>query len=245
METNWGPSQDSLRSGRIIVPLVMHLMKPASVVDVGCKLGEWLITFRNHGVTEFLGIDRPLRQEALVIPPQAFRTANLAHPFTIPGRFDLAVCLEVAEHLPAAAARPLVRELTAAAPVVLFSAAIPGQGGHGHVNEQPHDYWHRLFAAHDFVTLDCIRPAIWQNPAVAYWYRQNTFLYASRAALQRYPALQAEYGRRAASDMVLIHAEVLRRQRLSVKIARRLPVGLKRALSAVRGTRARHAPVSP
>jgi hypothetical protein len=231
---NWPPSQDSLQSGAVVVPLVMRLIHPSSVVDFGCKLGEWLSLFAAHGVSDMLGLDREHRTSDLVIPSDSFRGVDLTHPFALGRTYDLAICLEVAEHLPRHAALPLVAQLTRSAPVVLFSAAIPGQGGHGHVNEQPHEYWHALFRKAGFETLDCIRPAIWQDAQVAYWYRQNMFLYARPAAIEASPALGAERDRRPATDMRLIHDEVLRNRRLRAKVVRYMPASLTRMLVAGR-----------
>lgn len=59
--------------------------------------------------------------------------------------FDLAYCFEVAEHVPPALAERLMRHLVASAPTVVLTAAQPGQGGTGHVNEQPKAYWIDLF----------------------------------------------------------------------------------------------------
>jgi hypothetical protein len=105
------------------------------------------------------------------------------------GRYDLAVCLEVAEHLPESSAADLVRALTAFAPVVLFSAAVPGQGGVGHINEQWPAYWKGLFEQHGFYRRDPIRPRIWTNERVHWWYRQNIFLFASRQKVEESRAL--------------------------------------------------------
>jgi SAM-dependent methyltransferase len=136
-------------SARVIVPLVLGLVRARSVIDIGCGRGAWLKVFRENGVTDIHGMDGShVDPESLLIDPSEFTAADLARPFTIARTYDLAVCLEVAEHLPAAAAPALVRELTRAAPVVLFSAAIPGQQGLGHVNEQWPMYWSRLFESH-------------------------------------------------------------------------------------------------
>jgi SAM-dependent methyltransferase len=59
--------------------------------------------------------------------------------------FDLAFCFEVAEHLDARLGQRLVEFLASTAPVVIFTAAHPGQGGLGHVNEQPREYWIERF----------------------------------------------------------------------------------------------------
>ena len=55
--------------------------------------------------------------------------------------FDLAICFEVAEHLEEHWADRLVDTLSDCAPIIVFSAATPGQGGSYHHNEQPHSYW--------------------------------------------------------------------------------------------------------
>jgi hypothetical protein len=87
--------------------------------------------------------------------------------------FDLAVCLEVAEHLPPERAASFIAELCHLAPVVLFSAAIPGQGGHHHLNEQPIGYWNHQFNTHGYECSGALRWAVWDNPDVENWYRQN------------------------------------------------------------------------
>jgi hypothetical protein len=88
--------------------------------------------------------------------------------------------MEVAEHLPEARAEGLVGDLVRLAPVVLFSAAIPGQGGTGHINEQYLSYWVNHFAARDYVLLDFIRPSLWNDERCDWWYRQNVVLFAHK-----------------------------------------------------------------
>ena len=95
---------------------------------------------------------------------------------------DLAICLEVAEHLTPAAGARLVKTLCSVAPVVLFSAAIPAQGGTNHINEQWQSHWADEFAAHGFDCFDPIRPEIWNDRDVFPWYRQNILLFVSRSA---------------------------------------------------------------
>lgn len=96
--------------------------------------------------------------------------------------FDLALCLEVAEHLPAEAGAVLVETLTRHAPAVLFSAAIPGQGGTDHVNEAWPEVWQWHFAKAGFDCHDIIRPAIWADARIEPWYRQNLPLFVRRDA---------------------------------------------------------------
>ena len=129
-----------------------------------------------------------------MIDPGCFAETDLYGPFTLEGDYDLAISLEVAEHLPARAGRRLVAELTRVAPIVLFSAAIPGQGGKGHVNEQWPAYWRALFNRHGFRQLDILRGHILHDDRVQWWYRQNMFLYASERGFAQAPALRAESG---------------------------------------------------
>ncbi|MEX2175672.1 MAG: methyltransferase domain-containing protein [Pirellulaceae bacterium] len=183
----------SLASARAIVPLVRELVPCQTVVDVGCGRGAWLRGFQEQGAATILGYDGDyVDRSRLLIPSECFRPTDIAQPFSIEGRFDLAVCLEVGEHLPHSRAAGLVRTLTEAAPAVLFSAALPGQGGTHHVNEQWPRFWQKHFARYDFVRLDPIRRQVWRHPAVKWWYQQNVFLFVDRATIDRHPNLLPE-----------------------------------------------------
>jgi SAM-dependent methyltransferase len=181
----------SLQSAQVVVPLVLELTRPQSVIDVGCGRGAWLRAFQNGGVENIRGVDGDYVNTAnLLIPQECFSAVDLNRPFELPGRYDLAVCLEVAEHLPAAMANVLVRQLTAVAPLVLFSAALPGQRGTNHVNERTPSYWRGLFEPHGFVMFDPIRPAILTDAHIEWWYRQNIVIYAANEAIDRLPLLE-------------------------------------------------------
>ena len=181
----------ALDSARVVVPLVMALTHPSSVLDVGCGRGAWLSEFRERGIKKIVGLDGDyLEPSTLLFPPDCFRPTELSGKFDIPrGRFDLSVCLEVAEHLPATNARHLVRQLTTAAPQVLFSAAPPGQGGGGHINCQPLSYWRKIFEEFEFKMLDPFRPKLRDDRRVAWWYRQNMVFFVSSDAIAGNPGL--------------------------------------------------------
>jgi SAM-dependent methyltransferase len=180
------------RSARRVVPLVLELTDPRSVIDIGCGNGDWLATFAELGVTDLLGVEGPGSDPSLAsIPRSQLLIHDLTEPLHLERGFDLAVCLEVGEHLAAEAAPGLVTSLVGLSAIVLFSAAIPGQGGHHHVNEQWPDYWEALFAEHGYVAVDCIRGAIWDDMGVDVWYRQNTLLYVAADRLASLPALVA------------------------------------------------------
>jgi SAM-dependent methyltransferase len=170
------------RSARACVPLIVRHLNPRSALDVGCGQGDWLRALLDAGVTDVLGVDGGhVRRDELRIPPDCFRAHDLAHPLAAGRRFDVALCLEVAEHLPAESAADLVRSLTAAAPAVVFSAAVPGQGGVHHVNEQWPWYWQNLFDEHRYRCLDVFRKELWQNPEVEAYYQQNLLLFVDPA----------------------------------------------------------------
>jgi len=198
----------ALPSARRIVPILVDLIAPKSVVDFGCGDGSWLSVFREHGASRVLGFDGEWVDERLLrIPPSDFRRAKLDRPIAADGRFDLAMSLEVAEHLPESRAAGFVAELTALAPVVLFSAAIPEQGGLHHVNERWPSYWAELFAAQRFRALDILRWQVWNEPQVTWWYKQNLLLFAHDDALAANAKLSAARAASPKEPIAVVHPE--------------------------------------
>ncbi len=170
----------ALRSARAVVPLVLDLIPAKSVVDFGCGQGAWLKAFLEGGVETVLGLDGDyVDRDKLLIAGGQFRAADLQRSLRLDRQFDLALCLEVAEHLPARSAPVLVESLAAAAPVVLFSAALPKQEGTSHINEQWPAYWEGLFSRQGMRKYDVIRPLIWHDRSIEWWYRQNIYVYST------------------------------------------------------------------
>lgn len=177
-------SAESRRSASVVVPIVMELFRPKSVVDFGCGVGTWLAEFAAAGVLDYEGRDGDyVPRDQLQIPGERFHPTDLTKLAPPARRFDVAMSVEVAEHLPAHLAASFVAVLVAAAPVVLFSAAIPHQGGVDHINEQWPEYWRALFREHGYRAIDAIRPRVWGHPEVAWWYQQNVVIYCHPAAL--------------------------------------------------------------
>jgi SAM-dependent methyltransferase len=176
---------DVASSARAIVPIVCDLVHPRSVLDVGCGQGTWLRVFGEAGVDEVFGVDGPhVDTTQLEIPSSAFMAHDLRDPLSLGRTFDLVTSLEVAEHLDPSLASTFVASLVRHGRVVLFSAAIPFQGGAGHVNEAWPSVWAAHFADHGYVPRDVVRPAVWRNDDVAFWYKQNTLLYLDAAAAE-------------------------------------------------------------
>jgi SAM-dependent methyltransferase len=187
----------------LILDIVLRRYPAASILDVGCGLGTWLKIARQRGVADTFGIEGPWVSPNLETAP-AVQIADLEHPFDLGRRFDLVISLEVGEHLSAAAAEIFVASLTRHAPVVLFSAAVPGQGGHHHVNERFLSYWNAMFEARGYRALDVIRGSIWNDRGVFWWLRQNVVLFAAAEALERHPAL----GEPAGAPLSIVHPEL-------------------------------------
>jgi SAM-dependent methyltransferase len=161
-----------------ILPILIDAIAPASVVDVGCGTGTWLAAFKSRGIQDVLGMDGDwVDPSALEIPHTQFRVTDLTKSFSCDRTFDLAVSLEVAEHLPEESADDFVKSLVRLAPVVVFSAAVPFQGGRSHVNEQWPEYWATRFRQHGYLAVDFVRPRVWNNPDVSWWYAQNILVY--------------------------------------------------------------------
>jgi SAM-dependent methyltransferase len=183
--------EESRGSARSLLPHVMRMFGPSSVIDIGCGVGTWLSVFHELGVTETLGVDGSyVNTSQLLIDRDHFRSHDLSQPLRLDKAFDLAISLEVAEHIPAVNAKSFVDSLTELAPLVLFSAAIPHQGGDNHVNEQWPEYWIERFAERRFVAYDCIRPLVWDDPSVAYYYAQNAFIFVHHEHVVDYPVLE-------------------------------------------------------
>lgn len=169
----------SRQSAAAVIPIVNQILRPASILDVGCGTGGWLAVWASHGVTDILGIDGPhVDASAVETDVVRFEPVDLRNPFVLGRKFDLVQSLEVAEHLDEQFADQFVESLTRHAETVLFSAAVPGQGGFHHVNEQWPSYWVSRFASQGYRVFDVIRPAIWADAQVEFWYRQNMLLFS-------------------------------------------------------------------
>jgi SAM-dependent methyltransferase len=199
-------AQTAQGSAQQIVPWVVKLIKPESVVDVGCGTGSWLSVFMQHGINDVLGIDGHwVPRDRLEIPADTFSPNDLSGPIHCTRKFDLVVSLEVAEHLPNTQADEFVQTLTRLGPLILFSAAHPRQGGVGHVNEQWPGYWIERFRQHGYDCIDCIRGKFWLNESVAPWYPQNMFFFVDNGRLQDYGSLIEAEKKFSLAGMPVIH----------------------------------------
>lgn len=181
--------RDARRSAQVILPLLKECFVVKSVADFGCGNGEWLRVWKQLEAEDVVGIDGDFINLAhLLIEPSEFHAHDLREPVDLGRKFDLVQSLEVAEHLPAARAEAFVDMLVAHGDRILFSAAVPGQMGIQHINEQPYEYWRQKFERRGFVLVDWIRPQVEKQLTVAFWYRYNILLFVSQSEFEKLPA---------------------------------------------------------
>jgi SAM-dependent methyltransferase len=200
-------------SANVICTLLMGWIEPRSAIDVGCGVGTWLRELKDKGTTTVLGVDGPwVNVEQLQIDEDEFLAVDLEEDLSLKREFDLVLCLELAEHLSPDRADALVKSLVTLGPIVLFSAAIPFQGGLHHANEQWPTYWAERFKSHSYVAIDCIRRRVWDDPEVLVHYRQNTMLFVAHEILDQNPALRNEYHACVKNPMSMVHPDLYMRR---------------------------------
>lgn len=178
-----------------------------SVVDVGCGGGHWLRASLDLGATRVRGFDLiPVADEALAVDRELITITDLSAPLTPGERFDLAISTEVAEHIDQPFASAFIENLCGFSDIVLFSAALPYQGGIHHVNENWVEYWNRLFRYQDFFCFDIFRDTFWHDTRLPYFYRQNCLLYVHSKWCR---ALEGKGLRLTIEPRSLVHPELL------------------------------------
>lgn len=189
-EEFYDKSEDtSKKAAEIIMPYILSKIKPKSIVDFGCGEGIWLQVIKQlQDQIEILGIDGEyINRKELKIPEKCFVPANLERKISLSKKYDLAMTLEVAEHLDERASDIFIDNITRASDNVLFSAAIPGQGGVNHVNEQWQEYWIKKFEARGSSVDTSLRNLLWNEQQIVPWRRQNILFFTKRCLVPIMP----------------------------------------------------------
>ena len=193
-------------SAKKILPVVINAIPCIeSAVDVGCGTGLWLSVLQEETkIKRVKGIDgKWVDKKLLEITKEEFVESDLSKTFPIfDEKFDLAISLEVAEHLPPERALAFIDYLTSLSDFVLFSAAIPFQGGINHFNEQWQDYWADLFEKRNYVPFDIIRSKVWNDEKINNCLKQNTILYVKKNEIHR---VKIEYIPREKLILSIVH----------------------------------------
>jgi SAM-dependent methyltransferase len=202
-ENQW---RGSLKSAEIILPIVLEIVPNVkSAVDFGCGVGTWLSVLKRLGVNEIRGYDGSWgKKELLKIPQEYFTEIELDKEILVDKKYDMAISVEVAEHLPEQSAEKFIKTLTQASDLVVFSAAIPFQGGTNHINEQWQSYWYNIFKQFGFIGIDCLRKKIWNQSEVQSWYKQNIMLYINKKNIGEINLSQEYYQ----DNLDIVHPEL-------------------------------------
>lgn len=207
-----GQSGSSERSAEGTLPILFDIIKPKSAIDFGCGVGTWLKVAKALGVKSLHGVEGPwVKKEQLLDKDIELTNTNFDKPELPEGRWDVAISMEVAEHIEPASSEAFVQGICSTADTVLFSAAIPNQYGENHINEQWQSYWVELFAGHGYEAFDLVRPLIWGDQNVEWYYRQNVLVYC-RTGSENYEILKKKSLEVSSRLYDVVHPEVFVRR---------------------------------
>ena len=183
-----GITDKSYISWKKIFQILFQYFSPQSLLDVGGGYGSWSKAFYDlTGSKNYTLLDGEyVHRDKIIVDKDNFVSLDLSAWFSFNKKYDLTICMEVAEHLPEKSSDFLVQSLVRHSDIILFSAALPGQWWTHHINEQYPVYWADKFAEHDFVCLDFLRTSIWHNSGIEWWYRQNTLLFVRKTAYEHH-----------------------------------------------------------
>lgn len=185
----------------IIAQAIINEYQPKRVIEFGCGNGELSKALSNAGV-EVTAIDAYSTPNFTEYENINFYQVDLNDTDAVMDllkvtstKFDLSICMEVAEHLNPDISEFLIQSLTSVADVVVFSAAIPEQDGDGHINCRDRYFWHEQFEKNNFYLKDTIRSQIRNNIKVGRWHALNIVDYVrltGEPTLQDYRKLVAK-----------------------------------------------------
>jgi hypothetical protein len=219
---------------KAIMQIILPIYKPNSIIDLGCGSGSWLHTIsKEYKISEFLGVDGHwIDENELLIPQTNFNTHNLQDVYTPNRKFDMAISMEVAEHLNEEYADNFVTSLVNSSDLILFSAAIPSQGGTNHFNERKQSYWKYIFSKKGYECIDLIRPQIWNLDGVRTDYKQNSLLYIKKILLEDPNSPLSKFIDLENKNIIdIVHPELFER-RLNVESDLRV-IGIKKVIKAL------------
>ncbi|MBW1872771.1 MAG: hypothetical protein JRJ19_11945 [Deltaproteobacteria bacterium] len=184
--SEWGRTNSAyVSSAKTVIDVLFENFKPGRVIDLGCGCGVHSYFLRKKGV-EVVCLDgvQPPEEHSFV---SDIHIRDLTVRFdNIWGDFDLALCLDVGEHIPKDLSGIFLENITSFCDTLLLACAPPGQGGHHHVNEQPKRYWIKRLAEHRFgynrkrtgILLETFKKNrtefMWMNEHISVYERQNS-----------------------------------------------------------------------
>lgn len=176
----------SYLSAKEILKYLINNLPISSIIDFGCGAGTWCLAAKELGIKIITGIDlHSYDSSYMLLPQNSYLKYDLRHALNLNQKYDLVISVEVAEHIDNSYSNIFIENLCRHGDLILFSAAMPFQGGTEHINEQPCSYWMNIFKIHNYLPLDCIRPHFWNTPEVEIWYKNNCILYIKKEIYHR------------------------------------------------------------
>jgi SAM-dependent methyltransferase len=217
------------RAAERILPIVLSLVDVESMLDVGCGPGSWLAVAQRLGVPRVTGVEGEWARAWVDdggTPSHTYDLvfANLEDELILPNSYDLAICIEVVEHLSPARGESFVADLCRCAPHVLLGAAIPGQQGPNHLNTRWVSYWGSCFAAHGFRPLDVVRGQVWNDSALLLPVRQNPVLFVRDDWFERTRSRARTLPSPSIAALDLVHPDLYAEYVQALQIAKTLGV---------------------
>ncbi|MBI4620252.1 MAG: hypothetical protein HY739_08840 [Desulfobacterales bacterium] len=224
-------AQISYQAAKKIVPVINEIIGvPKSVVDLGGGCGGWCLAFKENGSQLLRCIDHPsLKKEDLLISEKEFEPCDLDRSLPPVKKCDLAVSIEFVEHVDKTRSEAVIEFLTNSSTVVLFSAAVPRQGGVGHINEQRVRYWKKLFEEREFLITDVIRPRILFDSSIPNYLRQNLYLYVHKDTVNRL-CIPSDSLKFIPDEFEMVDLAILESPLLVSEILKELPQAVIRAI---------------
>jgi SAM-dependent methyltransferase len=168
-----------------LVNILIDYFNPSSVVDLGCGNAEFLSEFYKKGILIQGYEGSCFAIKKALIDKKYIQLFDLKNKIDSPRRYDLALCLEVAEHIENKFSQRLIENLTTLSDTVVFTAAPPGQGGHFHMNEQPREFWIDIFKQrnynYDAQITERVRNDM-KKDGVLWWYCDNIMVFKRKVS---------------------------------------------------------------
>lgn len=196
-----------------IAPIVSESIGvPKSIVDLGGGAGAFLKAFKELGTEKVVCIDHPsITAEDLLINQNEFLPCNLNKELPSPIKSELAISTEFAEHVSKDRSKSVVDFLTSCSNIILFSSAIPRQGGIEHINEQRPSFWRNLFQSRGYERVDIIRQKIIFDRSIPFWFPQNLFLYVNQKLLEQDQLNISVQSQFIPPEFEIVHSRILER----------------------------------
>jgi hypothetical protein len=169
-----------LKSSSDVAQILTNHFNPSSVIDIGCGCGIYLKAFHDLGIKDLVGYDGSENAIKKSLLPEKIKLHDLRHRIQLNRKYDLCLCMEVAEHIENRYSESLVDTLTNLSDTVFFTAAPPGQGGEHHINEQPFSFWINLFEKKGFNYIHALTQKIseeMKSKNVIWWVARNLMIF--------------------------------------------------------------------